>query len=178
MNSIGVRPANFEPKVSECIPEIIEMIETLIEKDAAYSTDSGDVYYRVRRKKDYGKLSNRNPDDLRSGTRDLVIGDKEDALDFALWKKDETKGASWSSPWGMGRPGWHIECSVMSKMYLGDHFDIHGGGRDLVFPHHENEIAQSESANGCCYANIWMHSGLLTINKQKMSKEFRQPPIY
>ena len=170
MKSIGVKPATHEPKVSECIPEIIEMIEVLIDKGAAYATESGDVYYRVRKKNDYGKLSNRNPDDLRSGTRDLVIGDKEDALDFALWKKDETKGASWSSPWGMGRPGWHIECSVMSKMYLGDHFDIHGGGRDLVFPHHENEIAQSESANGCCYANIWMHSGLLTINKQKMSK--------
>ena len=170
MNSIGVRPATHEPKVSECIPEIIEMIEVLIDNGSAYSTESGDVYYRVRRKSDYGKLSNRKPDDLRSGTRDLVIGDKEDALDFALWKKDETEGASWKSPWGMGRPGWHIECSVMSKKYLGDHFDIHGGGRDLVFPHHENEIAQSESANGCCYANIWMHSGLLTINKQKMSK--------
>ena len=100
------------------------------------------------------KLSNRKPDDLRSGTRDLVIGDKEDALDFALWKKDETKAQAEPSPWGMGRPGWHIECSVMSKMYLGDHFDIHGGGRDLVFPHHENEIAQSESANGCCYKHL------------------------
>ena len=169
MKNLGVRPATFEPRVSECIPDIISMIETLIENGSAYES-AGDVYYRVRSKPDYGKLSNRNPDQLRAGTRDLASGDKEDSLDFALWKKDDVKDASWDSPWGKGRPGWHIECSVMAKNSLGDNFDIHGGGRDLVFPHHENEIAQSESANQCSYANIWVHSGLLTIEKQKMSK--------
>lgn len=170
MAAIGVRPATVEPKVSESIPDIIAMISSLIDNGAAYSTEDGDVYYKVRKKSDYGKLSNRKPDELRSGTREIVANEKEDELDFALWKKDETKDASWESPWGLGRPGWHIECSAMSKKYLGDQFDIHGGGLDLIFPHHENEIAQSESANQCSYANVWMHSGLLTLNKQKMSK--------
>ena len=170
MRAIGVSPADFEPKVSENIPEIVAMIETLIKNDFAYSTKSGDVYYRVRKKTDYGKLSNRKPDELRSGTRDLVAGEKEDDLDFALWKKDATPDASWQSPWGLGRPGWHIECSAMSCKHLGKSFEIHGGGRDLVFPHHENEIAQSEAANNAPYANIWLHSGLLTIDHQKMSK--------
>ncbi|MBF0443704.1 MAG: cysteine--tRNA ligase, partial [Oligoflexales bacterium] len=170
MNDLAVRPATFEPCVSETIPEIIEMIRTLENRGFAYSTAGGDVYYRVRAKEDYGKLSNRKPDDLRTGTRDLVKGEKEDELDFALWKSEQAEGVSWDSPWGKGRPGWHIECSAMSKKYLGDNFDIHGGGRDLVFPHHENEIAQSEAANACPYANYWIHSGLLTINKQKMSK--------
>ncbi|MBP9708784.1 MAG: cysteine--tRNA ligase, partial [Oligoflexales bacterium] len=172
MNAIGVEDADFQPKVSECIPEIIEMISVLIEKKAAYAQSNGDVYYRVRAKHDYGKLSNRNPDELRSGTRDLAGGQqaKEDELDFALWKADDTPDASWKSPWGLGRPGWHIECSVMAKKFLGDKFDIHGGGLDLIFPHHENEIAQSESANGCEYAQFWLHCGLMTINKQKMSK--------
>ncbi|NRA64581.1 MAG: cysteine--tRNA ligase [Pseudobacteriovorax sp.] len=170
MASIGVRPASFEPKVSENIPEIQDMIKNLIQSEYAYPTDSGDVYYRVTKKKDYGKLSNRNIDDLIANTRGEASNEKEHPLDFALWKKDTTEGASWESPWGPGRPGWHIECSAMSKRYLGDQFDIHGGGRDLVFPHHENEIAQSEAANCCNYATIWMHSGLLTINKQKMSK--------
>ena len=170
MEAIGVKEADREPKVSETIPEIISMIEELIKKGFAYPTSEGDVYYRVQKKADYGKLSNRNVSDLRSNTRDLVQGGKEDALDFALWKSDLTEGASWESPWGAGRPGWHIECSAMAKKHLGDTFDIHGGGRDLVFPHHENEIAQSESANSCTYCNYWVHSGLLTINKQKMSK--------
>ena len=170
MAAIGVEPADAEPKVSECIPDIIAMIEGLIKNDAAYATKEGDVYYRVASKADYGKLSNRKPSEMRSNTRDLVQGSKEDPLDFALWKADLTEGASWDSPWGKGRPGWHIECSAMAKKHLGDSFDIHGGGRDLVFPHHENEIAQSESANGCQYCSYWMHSGLLTINKQKMSK--------
>ena len=170
MEAIGVEPADVEPKVSETIDEIITMIETLVEKDAAYATADGDVYYRVQKKLDYGKLSNRKVSDLRSNTRDLVQGGKEDALDFALWKADLTEGASWDSPWGKGRPGWHIECSAMAKKHLGDTFDIHGGGRDLVSPHHENEIAQSESANSCTYCNYWIHSGLLTIEKQKMSK--------
>ncbi len=170
MHSIGVRSANHEPRVSESIPQIISMIQSLVTKGYAYANADGDVYYRVLKKQDYGKLSNRKVDELRVGTRDLATTDKEDDLDFALWKHDETPGASWESPWGQGRPGWHIECSAMAKMFLGATFDIHGGGRDLVFPHHENEIAQSEAANGCQYARYWMHSGLLTINKQKMSK--------
>jgi cysteinyl-tRNA synthetase len=170
MQAIGVRPADHQPRVSEMIPQIVRMIEQLIANEAAYATSSGDVYYRVRRKQDYGKLSGRNPDELRSGTRDLVQGEKEDPLDFALWKKDDVPDASWDSPWGRGRPGWHIECSAMSKEFLGNSFEIHGGGRDLVFPHHENEIAQSESANKAPYASCWMHCGLLTIDKQKMSK--------
>lgn len=170
MAAIGVKPADFEPKVSENIPEIISMIETLVSQGFAYPTKSGDVYYRVRKKSDYGKLSNRKPDELRSGTRDIVAGDKEDELDFALWKNDSTPEASWPSPWGVGRPGWHIECSAMSCKHLGKSFEIHGGGRDLIFPHHENEIAQSEAANNAPYASIWVHSGLLTIDHQKMSK--------
>lgn len=170
MQGLGVRAATHEPRVSESIPEIIEVIQDLEKNGFAYSTAEGDVYYRVRKKADYGKLSNRKTDELKAGTRDLVAGDKEDELDFALWKCDDSPGASWDSPWGRGRPGWHIECSAMAKMYLGKSFDIHGGGRDLVFPHHENEIAQSEAANSCKYANYWMHSGLLTIEKSKMSK--------
>lgn len=170
MVAIGCRAPDHAPKVSESIGDIIDMIAALIKNEAAYATPRGDVYYRVRSKDDYGKLSNRKIEDLRSGTRDIVEGDKEDELDFALWKADKTPDASWPSPWGQGRPGWHIECSAMAKRYLGDHFDIHGGGRDLVFPHHENEIAQSESANKCQFANYWLHNGLLTIEKQKMSK--------
>ncbi len=170
IKNLGLKGANFTPKVSDYIPEIIAMITGLIEKNAAYPSQSGDVYYRVRQKKDYGKLSNRNLDELISGSRDLVEGEKEDPLDFALWKNDQTEDASWASPWGVGRPGWHIECSVMAKKFLGDTFDIHGGGRDLMFPHHENEIAQSESANTAPFANYWIHSGLMTINEQKMSK--------
>ncbi len=170
MEGLGVRAATHEPRVSESIPEIIEVIQDLEKNGFAYSTKDGDVYYRVRKKTDYGKLSNRKTDELKSGTRDVVQGDKEDELDFALWKCDDAEGATWESPWGRGRPGWHIECSAMAKMYLGKSFDIHGGGRDLVFPHHENEIAQSEAANSCKYANYWMHSGLLTIDKSKMSK--------
>lgn len=169
MQSIGVEPADHEPKVSECIPEICDMIQALLDKGFAYAA-GGDVYYRVTKKADYGKLSNRNVAEMKQNTRDIVQGSKEDPLDFALWKGDETEGASWPSPWGQGRPGWHIECSAMSKKYLGMTFDIHGGGRDLVFPHHENEIAQSEAANSCSYCSLWIHSGLLTINKQKMSK--------
>lgn len=167
---LGIEPADFEPKVSTSIPEIIEMIESLISQGFAYKTTDGDVYYRVREKADYGKLSNRSLDAMKSGSRNIIEGDKEELSDFALWKKDDTKDASWDSPWGKGRPGWHIECSAMAKKCLGPSIDIHGGGRDLIFPHHENEIAQSEAANQCAYASIWMHSGLLTINKQKMSK--------
>ena len=170
MAAIGIRKASHEPRVSETIPEIIAMVQRLIANGFAYATASGDVYYQVRKKGNYGCLSHRKCDDLRSGTRDIVQGEKKDELDFVLWKSDETAGASWESPWGLGRPGWHIECSAMAQKFLGDQFDIHGGGRDLVFPHHENEIAQSEAANGTPYVNIWMHSGLLTIDGQKMSK--------
>ena len=170
MLAVGVRPATHQPKVSESIGEIIQMIEDLIKNGSAYATEAGDVFYRVRKKADYGKLSNRDPDQLRSGTREVLSDGKEDLLDFALWKQDDVLEASWDSPWGRGRPGWHIECSAMAKKFLGNEIDIHGGGLDLIFPHHENEIAQSESANGCCYSRVWMHSGLLTINKQKMSK--------
>jgi cysteinyl-tRNA synthetase len=171
MASIGVEPADVEPSVSTHIPQIIAMVEQLIENGAAYVTANGDVYYRVRHKPDYGKLSGRRIEELRSGTRELDGAEqKEYELDFALWKRDEVPGATWDSPWGRGRPGWHIECSAMAKAYLGETFEIHGGGRDLVFPHHENEIAQSESANGKPFAKHWLHNGLLTINKQKMSK--------
>ena len=170
MTSLGVANATFEPKVSDHIPEIIAMIENLVEKGAAYATKNGDVYYKVKVKKDYGKLSGRKVDELRSGTREITGDSKEDTLDFALWKRDDTKEASWESPWSLGRPGWHIECSALAKKYLGNSFDIHGGGLDLIFPHHENEVAQSESANCCSYASVWLHSGLLTLNKQKMSK--------
>lgn len=170
MKAIGVRPASKEPKVSESIDDIISMVQTIIAQGYAYATSDGDVYYRVRKKADYGKLSNRKPDEMRSGARTLVAGDKEDELDFALWKSDTTPDASWPSPWGQGRPGWHIECSAMACKHLGKSFEIHGGGRDLVFPHHENEIAQSEAANAAPYAKYWIHSGLLTIDQQKMSK--------
>lgn len=170
MKAIDVRPATFEPKVSENIPQIIAMVEEIIKRGYAYATKSGDVYYRVRKKADYGKLSNRKPDELLAGTRDIVASEKEDELDFALWKNDDTPDASWPSPWGVGRPGWHIECSAMACRHLGKSFEIHGGGRDLVFPHHENEIAQSEAANDAPYAKYWIHSGLLTIDHQKMSK--------
>lgn len=167
---LGVALADHQPRVSTSIDDIIAMIEELIKKDYAYVTEEGDVYYRVRRKADYGKLSHRSIDELYSGTRDIVTGIKEDPLDFALWKKDTTADASWNSPWSLGRPGWHIECSAMSKKYLGKSFDIHGGGKDLEFPHHENEIAQSEAANDAPYASCWLHSGLLTVGHQKMSK--------
>lgn len=170
MAGLHVRPADIQPRVSECISEIIKMIESLIHHQAAYVTSHGDVYYRVKDKENYGKLSNRNLEDLRVNTRKTSSQHKEDPLDFALWKKDDVQDASWDSPWGKGRPGWHIECSAMAKKFLGISFDIHGGGRDLIFPHHENEIAQSESANQAPYATCWMHSGLLTINGQKMSK--------
>jgi len=170
MESLGVRPADHEPKVSDFIPEITTYIQTLIDKEFAYSTESGDVYFRVSKKSDYGKLSNQRPDELQCGHRiDLEEG-KESPLDFSLWKHEALEGASWPSPWGPGRPGWHIECSVMSSEILGPSFDIHGGGRDLVFPHHENEIAQSEAHSGQSYANFWLHTGLLTLEHQKMSK--------
>ena len=148
------------------------MVKTLIEKGYAYEVN-GTVYFRTRKFKDYGKLSKKNIDDLRSGNRDLLVSgvdEKEDPLDFVLWKPKKEGEPSWPSPWGDGRPGWHLECSVMSKKYIGDVIDIHAGGEDLVFPHHENEIAQSEAANGTEFARYWMHNGFLKINNEKMSK--------
>ncbi len=168
--ALNVIPADVHPKVSEHIPEIIQFIETLIEKGYAYEAD-GDVYYSTRKFKGYGKLSKQNIDDLESGAR-IAIGEvKKDPLDFALWKARKTEDEiAWESPWGLGRPGWHIECSTMAKKHLGDTIDIHGGGQDLQFPHHENEIAQSEACNGVPFAHYWMHNGYITVDGVKMSK--------
>jgi len=169
-DALRVKRANFEPKVSETIPEIIKTIEILIEKNYAYVTNMGNVYYSVRKFQNYGKLSHQNIEDLQHGVRKNVEEDKQDPLDFALWKSGEEGFKFWDSPWGHGRPGWHIECSAMSVKYLGEHFDIHGGGGDLIFPHHENEIAQSMIANDGHFANYWIHNGLLMVGKDKMSK--------
>ena len=172
MAALNVREATTHPKATEEIPDMIEMVKTLIEKGYAYEVN-GTVYFRTRKFKDYGKLSKKNIDDLRSGNRDLLVSgvdEKEDPLDFVLWKPKKEGEPSWPSPWGDGRPGWHLECSVMSKKYIGDVIDIHAGGEDLVFPHHENEIAQSEAANGTEFARYWMHNGFPKINNEKMSK--------
>ena len=173
MGRLGVDRADVEPLVSETIDEIIEMVQTLIDKGFAYAS-GGDVYYRVEHFDEYGKLSGRKLSDMESG-RSGRIDDAEQSLkehpfDFALWKSAKDEELSWSSPWGQGRPGWHIECSAMSKKYLGDAFDIHGGGQDLIFPHHENEIAQSEACNGHHYANNWMHVAMVNVDNVKMSK--------
>lgn len=169
MASLGVAPATIEPKVSEHIPEIIDMVQGLIDKGAAYASE-GDVYFKVAAFNEYGKLSNRDPDEMRAGARIEVNEKKADPLDFALWKGAKPGEVSWTSPWGEGRPGWHIECSAMALKHLGQNFDIHGGGKDLVFPHHENEIAQSEAHSGCKYVNYWVHNGLIKVGGQKMSK--------
>ena len=168
--ALGVMKADVHPKVSEHIPEIIEFVQTLIDKGYAYEAD-GDVYYSTRKFPEYGKLSGQNIDDLESGAR-IAIGEvKEDPLDFALWKaRKEESEIAWESPWGMGRPGWHIECSTMAKKHLGETIDIHGGGQDLTFPHHENEIAQSEACNGVPFAHYWMHNGYINVDGKKMSK--------
>ena len=160
----------MHPKVTETIPDIIKFIQDLIDLGYAYESD-GDVYYRARKFEGYGKLSGKNIDDLISGARIAVGEKKEDPLDFALWKaRKEDSEIAWESPWGMGRPGWHIECSTMSKKYLGDTIDIHAGGQDLQFPHHENEIAQSEAHSGKPFAHYWMHNGYINIDGIKMSK--------
>lgn len=168
--ALNVLPADIHPKVSEHIEDIIEFIKTLISKGYAYEAD-GDVYYATRKFKEYGKLSNQRVDDLESGSR-IAIGEvKRDPLDFALWKAQrEESEIAWDSPWGKGRPGWHIECSTMSRKHLGPTIDIHGGGQDLIFPHHENEIAQSEACNGEPFAKYWMHNGYITVDGVKMSK--------
>jgi len=167
---LNVLPPSQEPRATRHIDDIIAMIETLIDKGFAYAAANGDVYYRVRKFTDYGKLNNRQLDDMRSGARVDVGVHKEDPLDFVLWKAAKPGEAHWHSPWGDGRPGWHIECSAMSTCCLGDTFDIHGGGPDLTFPHHENEIAQSEAATGKTYVNTWMHAGAVRVNQEKMSK--------
>ncbi len=172
MAAMNVKPATTHPLATREIPGMLEMITTLIEKGYAYAAQDGTVYYRTRKFKDYGKLSHKNIDDLQAGHREIkVTGDlKEDALDFVLWKPKKDGEPYWESPWCQGRPGWHIECSVMSKKYLGDEIDIHAGGEDLIFPHHENEIAQSEAANGTTFARYWMHNAFLNIDNKKMSK--------
>ncbi len=172
MEGMNIEPATKNPLATEEIPGMIEMIKTLIEKGFAYEKN-GTVYYRTRKFADYGKLSHKNLDDLQSGGRSLLVtgeDEKEDPLDFVLWKPKKEGEPAWTSPWGEGRPGWHIECSEMSKKYLGEQIDIHAGGEDLIFPHHENEIAQSEAANGKPFARYWMHNGFLNIDNRKMSK--------
>jgi cysteinyl-tRNA synthetase len=168
--ALGVLPPDIEPKATESMSDIISMVETLIAKGFAYAADNGDVYYDVSKFDDYGKLSGRNIDELRAGERVAVNEAKNDPLDFVLWKAAKPEEPAWDSPWGRGRPGWHIECSAMSANCLGEHFDIHGGGQDLQFPHHENEIAQSEGAHGCQSVNYWMHNGFVRIDDEKMSK--------
>lgn len=167
---LNVLTPNSEPKATDHIQGILDMVQTLIEKEFAYVGKNGDVYYRVRKFEGYGKLSGKILEELESGARIEVEDAKEDPLDFVLWKAAKPGEPSWKSPWGEGRPGWHIECSVMSTCCLGNNFDIHGGGPDLKFPHHENEIAQSEAATGESYANTWMHAGALRIDGEKMSK--------
>ncbi len=168
--SLGMAEPDLEPRATQSMPEIITMIEGLIKSGFAYQGESGDVYYHVPRFSDYGKLSKQNIDALQAGERVEVASDKQSSMDFVLWKMAKAEEPGWPSPWGEGRPGWHIECSAMSKKCLGEHFDIHGGGSDLQFPHHENEIAQSEAANGCCFANTWIHTGMVQVDKEKMSK--------
>ncbi len=172
MADMNVKPATTHPLATEEIEGMIELIQTLMDKGYAYAKN-GTVYFRTRQFKDYGKLSHKNLDDLRSGNRSLLVSgedEKEDPLDFVLWKPKKEGEPAWKSPWGDGRPGWHIECSEMSKKYLGEQIDIHAGGEDLIFPHHENEIAQSEAANGKEFAKYWLHNGFLNIDNRKMSK--------
>lgn len=166
---LGVRPATFNPKATEEIDGMIEMIATLIDKGFAYAVE-GSVYFATRKFASYGKLSKKNPDDLEAGARIAVDSQKRNPMDFVLWKPKKEGEPAWLSPWGEGRPGWHLECSVMAKRYLGETIDIHAGGTDLIFPHHENEIAQSEAANERTFAKYWMHNGFINVDNKKMSK--------
>ena len=167
---LGVREATTHPKATENIDTIIDIVSRLVERGYAYRAENGDVYFRTRKFAEYGKLSHQPIDDLESGARIAVGEVKEDPLDFALWKAAKEGEPSWPSPWSDGRPGWHIECSAMARRYLGETIDIHGGGQDLVFPHHENEIAQSECCNGVPFARYWMHNGYINVDNKKMSK--------
>ena len=169
MEAIGIKRPTYEPKATDHIKEIINLVQRLLDKGYAYEID-GDVYYSVEKFKEYGKLSHRNIDELKSGARIEIDERKKSPLDFALWKRSKENEPAWDSPWGMGRPGWHIECSAMSMKYLGESFDIHGGGEDLIFPHHENEIAQSQAATDKEFAKYWIHNAFVKINKEKMSK--------
>ncbi|MFM6979052.1 MAG: cysteine--tRNA ligase, partial [Methylophilaceae bacterium] len=169
-DALGILRPSIEPKATQHIDGMIEMISTLIEKGHAYHAANGDVFYSVNSFAGYGKLSGKSLEDLRAGERVEVDNSKRDAMDFVLWKSAKPNEPAWDSPWGRGRPGWHIECSVMSACHLGQHFDIHGGGQDLQFPHHENEIAQSEGAHDCTFVNYWMHNGFVRVDNEKMSK--------
>ncbi|SDV99769.1 cysteine--tRNA ligase [Nitrosomonas communis] len=167
---LGVAQPTYEPRATQCIEDMIGMILTLIQKGLAYVAANGDVFYSVHQFPHYGKLSGKSLEDLRAGERVDIDFNKKDPLDFVLWKAAKAGEPCWDSPWGKGRPGWHIECSAMSEYYLGEHFDIHGGGQDLQFPHHENEIAQSEGAHDHAYVNYWMHNGFVRVDNEKMSK--------
>ncbi|MHB1675940.1 MAG: cysteine--tRNA ligase [Sulfuriferula sp.] len=168
--ALGVLPPTHEPRATEFVAQMIAMIAVLIERELAYAAANGDVYYAVREFAGYGKLSGKSLEELRAGERVEIDVHKRDPLDFVLWKAAKPDEPSWNSPWGEGRPGWHIECSAMSEHYFSDHFDIHGGGQDLQFPHHENEIAQSEGAHQCTLANYWIHNGFVRVDNEKMSK--------
>ena len=170
LEGLNVMPADVRPRVSDHIPEIIDIIQTLIDKGHAYKAENGDVYYRVKSFPEYGKLSHQSLEDLESGARIAVDEKKEDPADFALWKAAKPGEPAWDSPFSKGRPGWHIECSAMSKKHLGETIDLHCGGEDLIFPHHENEIAQSEGASGKEFSHYWMHNAFINVNNQKMSK--------
>ena len=167
--ALGIRKATIHPKATENIDAIIDVVKTLEEKGYAYSVN-GNVYFRTKKFDEYGKLSHQPLEELEAGARIDIADEKEDPMDFALWKAQKPGEPAWESPWGLGRPGWHIECSAMVNKFLGASIDIHSGGKDLIFPHHENEVAQSECANGCNFANYWMHNGYININNQKMSK--------
>jgi cysteinyl-tRNA synthetase len=168
--ALGIQKPDHEPRATQYVPEMLRIIEALQEKALAYQAGSGDVNYAVRRFPGYGKLSGKSLDELRAGERVEVDASKQDPLDFVLWKRSKPEEPQWPSPWGAGRPGWHIECSAMSSKLLGEHFDIHGGGEDLQFPHHENEIAQSEGASGGKFVNYWMHNAFIRVDQEKMSK--------
>ena len=168
--ALGVEKPDHEPRATQYVPGMLDMIEVLRQKGLAYQATDGDVNYAVRKFEGYGKLSGKSLEDLRAGERVAVDMAKQDPLDFVLWKRAKAGEPAWDSPWGQGRPGWHIECSVMSSSLLGKHFDIHGGGQDLQFPHHENEIAQSEGAHQCTFVNTWMHNGFVRVDNEKMSK--------
>ncbi|MFO3795812.1 MAG: cysteine--tRNA ligase, partial [Anaerolineales bacterium] len=170
LRALNILPATAHPRATQTIPQIQQMIQGLIEKGYAYAPGNGDVYYRVTRKPDYGKLSGRKLEEMQAGARIEVGEQKEHPMDFALWKAAKPGEPAWDSPWGKGRPGWHIECSAMNLAYLGEQIDIHGGGNDLIFPHHENEIAQSEAYTGKPFVRYWMHNGMLQLGGEKMSK--------